>query len=232
MNGFKKTISIAAAVSLVCLSSVGAMAANKLIVMDGGGTVQKFVVTETGSVGIGTNGTIIPTRTLEGYGTNASILLQYNATPSTAHGGGGGALLYHNNNSGALPVQFDRLGYFFFGAFDPNSSTHRPLNAGGVAVYASGNWTSDGGANYSVPTYLTFETADVPIAPATGSVRSEKLRVLGNGNIGIGTTAPTSKLQVVGLPVYANQTAATGAGLTAGAFYRTGTDPDQVCVVH
>jgi hypothetical protein len=52
------------------------------------------------------------------------------------------------------------------------------------------------------------------------------------GNVGIGTTAPTSKLQVVGLSVFANNAAAVAGGLTAGAFYRTGGDPDVVCVVH
>jgi hypothetical protein len=41
------------------------------------------------------------------------------------------------------------------------------------------------------------------------------------GNVGIGTASPTSKLQVVGLPTYADNAAATSGGLTAGAFYRT-----------
>ena len=49
------------------------------------------------------------------------------------------------------------------------------------------------------------------------------------GNVGIGTTAPSSKLQVVGLNEYADNTTALGAGLTAGAFYRTG---DLLKVVH
>ena len=53
-----------------------------------------------------------------------------------------------------------------------------------------------------------------------------------NGNVGIGTTSPKSKLHVVGLPIYANNAAAIAGGLTAGAFYRTGDDPDPVCVVH
>jgi hypothetical protein len=34
------------------------------------------------------------------------------------------------------------------------------------------------------------------------------------------------------LPVYANNAAALAGGLAAGAFYRTGADPDHVCVVH
>lgn len=41
-------------------------------------------------------------------------------------------------------------------------------------------------------------------------------------NVGIGTTTPTSKLQVVGLPVHAHNAAAITAGLTAGAFYHAG----------
>jgi hypothetical protein len=38
--------------------------------------------------------------------------------------------------------------------------------------------------------------------------------------------------RVAGLPVYPNNAAAIAAGLTAGAFYRNGGDPDVVCVVH
>jgi len=42
----------------------------------------------------------------------------------------------------------------------------------------------------------------------------------------------SGQLYVAGLPAYANNAAAIAAGLTAGAFYRTGADPDPVCVVH
>jgi len=34
------------------------------------------------------------------------------------------------------------------------------------------------------------------------------------------------------LPIYANNAAALAGGLRAGSLYRTGADPDVVCVVH
>lgn len=40
------------------------------------------------------------------------------------------------------------------------------------------------------------------------------------------------RFSVVGLPIYANNAAAITGGLAAGDFYRTGADPDPVCVVH
>lgn len=53
--------------------------------------------------------------------------------------------------------------------------------------------------------------------------------VRNDGNVGINSTSPTSKLQVVGLSTYADNAAAVTAGLTAGAFYiRTGHGLDVV----
>jgi hypothetical protein len=42
------------------------------------------------------------------------------------------------------------------------------------------------------------------------------------GNVGIGSSYPTSKLQVTGLPIHANNVTAIQNGLTAGAFYHNG----------
>ena len=63
-------------------------------------------------------------------------------------------------------------------------------------------------------------------------VTQDNTMAIMGGNVGIGTVSPTSPLQVVGLPVYANNAAALAGGLTQGAFYRTGGDPDLVAVVH
>ena len=50
---------------------------------------------------------------------------------------------------------------------------------------------------------------------------TSRLHINQNGNVGIGTTSPTSKLQVNGLPSHASNAAAITAGLTTGAFYHT-----------
>lgn len=42
----------------------------------------------------------------------------------------------------------------------------------------------------------------------------------------------SGKVSTAQLPVYANNAAAVAGGLAAGALYRTGADPDPVCVVH
>ena len=44
--------------------------------------------------------------------------------------------------------------------------------------------------------------------------------------------AINSLIQNPNLPVHVNNAAALAGGLVAGDFYRTGGDPDNVCVVH
>ena len=62
-----------------------------------------------------------------------------------------------------------------------------------------------------------------------GDDGEERMRIDSDGNVGIGTEDPTAPLQVVGIAEYTNNTTALAAGLTAGAFYRTG---DDLKVVH
>jgi hypothetical protein len=182
MNVFKKTVTLAAAVSLVCLSSAGAMAANKLIVKDTAGTNDKFVVTDTGLVGSGTNA---PAGAFHAQGNTyptTQVIAQWNGT--LAQFGGGGFVGLYNNNGNALPLSKDRLGYFLFGTMNGASK----LLGGGMNVNAEADWTAS-----SAPTSITFLTA------AAGSVAlGERLRITGSGNIGIGTPTPLMKLEVNG----------------------------------
>lgn len=123
--------------------------------------------------------------------------------------------------------------YSWIGAFFPSTtSTASAGNARAVqfdgTLAASANndtlvglyldYSADVGAFTGVNTYALYQ-------PASGKKNYFA------GSVGVGAV-PTSPLQVVGLPVYANNAAALAGGLTAGAFYRTGADPDPVCVVH
>ena len=120
---------------------------------------------------------------------------------------------------------------------------------GGVAAYftQTGNLTG----NTSQPVYKVDRSLTLGSFSATGAVaivndssgsgahlldlnisNSPVVVVTAAGRIGVQTASPNSNLAVVGLPVYANNAAAISGGLAAGDFYRTGADPDPVCVVH
>jgi hypothetical protein len=68
----------------------------------------------------------------------------------------------------------------------------------------------------------TTEVANLRAATATNLAAGSILAVA-KGGTGRGAGA---------LPVYANNAAAVAGGLAVGDFYRTGADPDPVCVVH
>ena len=66
---------------------------------------------------------------------------------------------------------------------------------------------------------LTFNTKENNGTP--NNTTAERMRITSAGNVGIGTTSPTSKLQVNGIVEYASNALAIAGGLTAGAFYHT-----------
>ena len=95
-------------------------------------------------------------------------------------------------------------------------------------------YSSDGISSWELGLYdntvIFGSDGALPVSIYTNNIEAMHINIA--GFVGIGTSTPTSKLHVVGLPVYANNAAAITGGLTAGAFYRTGSNPDSVCVVH
>lgn len=110
----------------------------------------------------------------------------------------------------------DLLGDLNFNAYDGTTSITS------ARIYA----TASGAATTGItPTVLGFQTQS---DDGTGTLK-DRLLIKPNGNVGINTANPTSKLQVVGLQEFADNADALANGLTAGAFYRTG---DVLKVVH
>jgi hypothetical protein len=78
---------------------------------------------------------------------------------------------------------------------------------GSVVAYAEGNFSAT-----SYPTYLSFRTA------AVGStVPTDRLHIMASGNVGIGTTAPGSALEVVGQVKITGGVPGAGKVLTSDA---------------
>jgi len=62
--------------------------------------------------------------------------------------------------------------------------------------------------------------------------RPDIFHVFGNGNVQTVGKFSGSKMNLLSLEIYANNAAALASGLVAGDCYRTGGDPDLLCIVH
>jgi hypothetical protein len=156
-----------------------------LIVQDNS-AVDKFVVTDTGKIGVVNNNpdsaiyvrspatTAVPPPTW----LDATIKVEGNQTTN------GAGFLGYNVRAGAFPLANDRLGYFLFGSY--NGVT--PVHSAGVIAGAEANWSAS-----SAPSYFSFATT-----PVNSTARAERFRITSSGNIGINTSAPTQALEVNG----------------------------------
>lgn len=169
---------ISAISALGCFSH--AAAADKLIVKGSDGT-DKFVVKDTGAIGLGTNA---PSGALHAKGSTVPTTQFLTQWVGTNKNSGGGFVGTYNGTSGTLPTAGDQLGYFHFGSFNGASR----VTGGRLSARAEKDWSST-----SLPTYLTLDTA-----PENSTGMVERMRIASNGNIGIGQPNPQQKLEVNG----------------------------------
>lgn len=181
---FSKKLTLAAAVCFMVSAPMHASAANKLIVNGADGVTPKFVVTDKGYVGAGTNAPVVGLH-VQGTGPSDAQAIVQNinptvagATPTAVGGGYVGYFNYPGNGTPyGLPINGDRLGYFLFGSYSADGTT--TYNQAGFNVYAAGDWSS-----ISTPTEFVFLTTPVGSSGKPG--RQERLRISSNGNIVIG----------------------------------------------
>lgn len=188
-GGMKRKVLVGLTVALAGLTPVMAQAANKLIVKDSTGTTDKFVVTDTGSVGINISPPVYKFH-LVGTGDPASAACVI-ASPGRATGyattDSGGFSFMRNNDvsiNNGLPQANDRLGYFGFGSYI--GTGYKWLATVQAFSEATATATSE-------PTYITFSTT-----PANTFNMAERMRINSVGNVGVGTNAPGQKLEVNG----------------------------------
>lgn len=170
-------------------------ATDKLIVKPLSGTTNVLVTTDSGPTGFNYN------------------TPKYSA--DVANQGGANTSQLHFSMTGA-----DNGGYI-------TSVAENNFYISSGAVFQAGAWiqkSTDGKSVFFGSGAAGFTAYLNQGATVGGAVTaSPKLRITYDGKMGLGTLTPTSALQVVGLPTYADNAAATAGGLTAGAFYRTAT---------
>lgn len=193
----KKICKVILAAAAIVALAVPAMAADKLIVKPATGTQNVLVATDSGPVGINMN--------TPRY--SADVANQNGATKSQLHFSADGS------DVGGWLTSVNQNNFFV-----SSGAVYDFVAGGWLQKSADGNaiWAGSGAAGFSI----TTNSGATVGAVITGS---PKFRLDYAGNVGIGTTAPKSKLHVVGLPVYADNAAALAGTLTAGAFYRTPT---------
>lgn len=243
----KQVVKLLLTAAALAALAVPAMAADKLIVKNATGTGTAFKVDDAGTVTvrnagdtadafkISNDGTVTTTTggffyngatKLAGFGTSSPVAsLSVTATTSagtrgfvssqhTSNAAGVAAVFRKSRGTEAVPVSVNSGDYIGSFGFYPHDGTSY-LQTGWFGAVVRGT-VSTGVA----PTEIFFCNGSGSIS---NCYTENKVRLLidSTGKIGIGTTTPTSQLSVVGLPTYDTVGAATGAGLTTGAIFKT-----------
>jgi hypothetical protein len=178
---------MAALVGVALVSAAGlAQAETRFAVQDPTGTMDKMVVTDKGFVGVGTTPGY-PIHVTVPFG--AAMYFQSTGRPLGTASDSANLYLMRNNDAtinGGLPRVSDRLGMLQFGSLVTGVGN---VTSAGISSYAeTGNWTAT-----SAPTNMIFFTT-----PSNSTGAQERIRISSTGLVGVGTNAPTQRLEVNG----------------------------------
>ena len=160
--------------------SVGSGTQGQIAYYNGTGTnlsaTSSLFISTAGNIGVGSTSPAAP---LYVY-TNTNVGLQVVSRNTLGANSGGTTGLYTD----LVPTAVDqRLGRFVFGVTDSVTNYDTAL----IGAFSEEAWTIGSARG----TYLGLYTT-----ASGGTSRTEKLRITGSGNIGVGTTSPFAKLSV------------------------------------
>ncbi len=176
----------------------------------------------------------------DGPASGGTMTIRGGQAGSATGGSGGNLELQGGGNMPSGGAGYGNLGVA--GAVNITGGMGYNSTGGNVSIIAGATscWAL-GGAVHSDVTIrggMNYAVADAASIIAEGgyvnggcSGNSTGGNLILKAGVGQGAGQP-GKIQMIGLPVYANNAAAIAGGLTAGSLYRTGADPDPVCVVH
>jgi hypothetical protein len=171
--------------------------------------------------------------------------LQLQAIELLLEGGGGGGI----PGGATSQLQYNNAGAFggvaestyvpashLLTIADPNLDFEvfsGPAEQNGIIV-------SDGGLTVQAGESGSFiqlnADSDIDVSSSNGdfnlSSANGGIEISNAGTVLLSSTASPPKYSIFNLPVFANNAAAIAGGLTAGNLYRTGANPDPVCIVH